>query len=207
MRDDIFKRMIELEQCPDDVQRMVLRLPDGTLSPEEEEKALEHIAHCDSCRYMLEFYGEFLETLAEEADREGDDKKPWLEIPIAVASSGMTASRCEYLRTAGPVHVLSDNVASYEASKPSNALEFDVPFGPDHMVLFRVIKAGGRLNIEIDSDDPKSRYYLISGNDFRIASPIKGRAAFDGVPPGDMVVSEEMRRFIKISITGGDVGR
>ena len=203
MRDDIFQHMIELDQCPDNIQRMVLQLPEGTLSAEEVERALEHIAHCDSCRYMLEFYGEFLEYMKNEAGQEDLEKKPWLEIPIVFAAAGMTALQGDYLRSSGKVHVLSDNMKP-SASRPSNALEFNVPFGPERTALIRITKAGDWLSIEIAADRPGARYYLISGNDFRIVSPVRGHVTFDGVPPGTMVVSEEMRRFVKLSIKTGN---
>lgn len=186
--------MIALPPCPEEVQMLVLGLPDGVLTPEEEERAIEHVAHCDSCRYMLEFYGECTDDSGEEPAEEDSKKKPWLEIPIAVASGGLRALEGAHLREGERPRLLSGGKGG------AGMLEFSVPLEEGRSALIRIVRTGERMTLEIDAGRPGARYYLISGDEFRVTRPEGSVASFEGLRPRDMLVSEEMKRFVKISV-------
>jgi len=44
----------EMTPCPKEIEEKVLQLPDGTLSPEEEERVMDHVEKCESCKLLLD---------------------------------------------------------------------------------------------------------------------------------------------------------
>lgn len=194
-------RILETESCPDDIQLLVLGLIDGTLSLEEEQKALAHLTDCPSCFYMVNLYKEILD---DEADDQKEmaladaKKKSWIEIPLKIVNSILSVIDGEYVSRMQPVHVLSHG--------RRDSIQLQIPFTPDITRQVTISKMNDHLNLEIATDKSDASYYIIIDNDIQVASPHNGIAVFERLPRKDMLLSEDMRRFIKISIDNVDSG-
>ncbi|MCU0849531.1 MAG: hypothetical protein MUD12_16735 [Spirochaetes bacterium] len=71
MKKDLFEKIIDSEPCPEEIQQIILELSSGTLSPQNEKRALKHLSECDSCRFMFNIYHDTLEEM--EAEKTAED--------------------------------------------------------------------------------------------------------------------------------------
>ncbi len=181
--------------CGDDIQELVLGLPDGILSRDEEAMVFDHLANCRACRGLLQSYMEYREFKKKQHDgieSSPGDRHPWLDIPIAVAMAGIRAIDSTYLHEYPRAHVLSD--------KPSNMLEYRIPVTGGES-LIRIFKGNESLDVEIETGLMTSRFYLMQGDDMTVSSPDKGVVSFTGVPLRNFLISMDMKEFFSISIS------
>ena len=196
---DKFERILNMDTCPDDIQLFVLGLVDKTLSKKDEKKAWAHLKNCPSCSYMVNLYKEILQeelddqqemTLADEK------KKSWIEIPLKIVNSNLFKINDEFVSRMQPVHVLSN--------ERSDIIQFSIPFTPEINRQVTISKMNDHLYLEIVTNNRNASYYLIIDNDMMVASPHNGIVVFERLPRKDMLLSEDMRSFIKILIENAD---
>ncbi|MFC1670600.1 zf-HC2 domain-containing protein [Spirochaetota bacterium] len=189
MKDKIIHKLIETEPCKDDYEELVGALADGSpLTDEEKDKVIDHLGECDSCRYFLESF-----FLMKKAEKQNTDTPFYYKVPIQVAAEGLMPIDNTYTQNYPQAYVLS--------KKSTNILEFKFPV-EDDTISIKIIKLKKGISIEIDAVDKKSRYYLIKGNDFKIASPRDGIVNFENISEGDFIISEDLKSFISLKFTG-----
>lgn len=187
-----FEKYMALPHCSEDTELLVLGLAGGTLSGEDEvEQAIEHIAACDSCRYLLESY--YFSTMHYEAEKRGreGDRVPWTEFPVFLAGDTIAAadpSQC--LQARGPA-VLDGGHA--------REVLFEIPSDTGGGVLTVYPSAKG-VSLSIEGPDSAARYYLFTGDAFEAAVPKDGVVRFRDISSPYVLISRDMKRFIKITV-------